>query len=68
MRNTGREFFADESNLNLMTARELSAAARGVKDFGAEVFTVSLGGWPTNLLLSMRRRSPDPSGDDSCRQ
>jgi hypothetical protein len=56
MRRTGRGFFADEANLNLMTARELGRAAAGVAGFSATVSTVHLGGWPSNLLLTMRRR------------
>jgi Methyltransferase domain len=59
MRRTGRGFFADEANLNLMTARELGRAAAGVAGFSAAVSTVHLGGWPSNLLLTMRRdRAP----------
>jgi hypothetical protein len=55
MRASGRAFFADEANLNLMTAGELAAAAARVIGFRAEVTTVALAGWPSNLLLSMRR-------------
>jgi ubiquinone/menaquinone biosynthesis C-methylase UbiE len=59
MRCTGRSFFADEANLNLMTAREMARAAAGVAGFTATVSTVHLGGWPSNLLLIMRRdRAP----------
>ena len=57
MRASGRAFFADEANLNLMTARELVAAAARVSTFTAEVSTVPLMGWPSNLLLAMRRRT-----------
>ena len=51
----GREFFADEDNLNLMTPGTLARAARaaGIKDFRVE--SVSLGGWPTNLLLVAKK-------------
>ena len=55
MRRTGRGFFAEEANLNLMTARELGRAAAGVAGFSAAVSTVHLAGWPSNLLLTMRR-------------
>ncbi len=54
MRRTGREFFAEESNLNLMTGRELSRATTGV-GFTHKVGYVSLVGLRSNLLLSMRR-------------
>lgn len=53
MRRTGREFFADEANLNLMSAGELRAASQQTNGTGMrwKVETVSLGGWPSNLLL-----------------
>ncbi len=54
MRHTGREFFASEDNLNLMSARGLMSAARmaGTSDkFAARIDNVRLGGWPSNLLL-----------------
>jgi ubiquinone/menaquinone biosynthesis C-methylase UbiE len=55
MRRTGRGFFAEEANLNLMSAAELSRATRGIEGFRHEVSDVPLGGWPSNLLLNMRR-------------
>src|SRR3984893_16156598 len=55
MRRTGRGFFAEERNLNLMTAAELGRAAAGANGFEHDVSWVLLGGWPSNLLLSMRR-------------
>jgi hypothetical protein len=55
MRRTGRGFFAEERNLNLMTASELSGAASANDGFKHEVSSVALGGWPSNLLLNMRR-------------
>src|SRR5258708_36283254 len=55
MRGTGRGFFADERNLNLMTARALSRAASANSGFSHDVSSVPLGGWPSNLLLHMRR-------------
>ena len=58
LRGMGSDFLADEQNLNLMTAGELLAAARAFGSFSSEVFTVSLAGWPSNLLLSMHRREP----------
>jgi ubiquinone/menaquinone biosynthesis C-methylase UbiE len=59
MRRTGRSFFAEEANLNLMTARELGRAAAGIAGFSGTVSTVHLAGWPSNLLLTMRRdRAP----------
>ncbi len=51
----GREFFADEANLNLLTPGTLAKAARaaGIPKF--RVDSVSLGGWPTNLLLVAKK-------------
>jgi putative flippase GtrA len=57
MRRTGRGFFAEEANLNLMTANELRTAARSALDparFDIEVSSASLAGWPSNLLLLAR--------------
>jgi hypothetical protein len=55
MRSTGRGFFAEERNLNLMTRAELSGAACAVEGFEHRISSVLLGGWPSNLLLTMRR-------------
>lgn len=55
MRRTGRGFFAEETNLNLMTGKEMTAAADGVAGFDSELSYVSLAGWPSNILLAMRR-------------
>jgi SAM-dependent methyltransferase len=60
MRSAGRGFFAQEANLNLMTARELARAAGDIQGFESDVSSVLLAGWPSNLLLTMRRsRRPD---------
>jgi hypothetical protein len=71
MRRTGRGFFADERNLNLMTARALSGAAAANHDFTHNVSSVALVGWPSNLLLNMRRlgaATPSPRVfDTKCR-
>jgi hypothetical protein len=55
LRSLGRDFFAEESNLNLMSRSTLADAARaaGVENFRIE--TVSLAGWPSNLLLIARK-------------
>ena len=47
----GRDFFADETNLNLLSRRSLTAAAceAGIEKFRVE--SVALLGWPSNLLL-----------------
>jgi Methyltransferase domain len=55
MRRSGRAFFADEANLNLMTGSELGRAAAGVEGFSHDVSNAWLAGWPSNLLLVMRR-------------
>jgi SAM-dependent methyltransferase len=56
MRSTGRDFFADESNLNLLDARNLASITRYVEDFTFRISSVSLWYWPSNLLLIGKRR------------
>jgi len=51
----GREFFACEDNLNLLSRSDLAQLAADAGVGGAEIGTVALGGWPTNLLLSVRK-------------
>jgi ubiquinone/menaquinone biosynthesis C-methylase UbiE len=54
MRHTGRPFFAEKANLNLMTPDELRRASRAsfnAHHFKYRVSSVKLGGWPSNLLL-----------------
>lgn len=57
LRAMGRNFFAREENLNLMSRRTFAAAAKaaGIRDFRVE--TVSFFGWPSNLLLIARKGS-----------
>ena len=57
----GREFFADEQNLNLLSSTGLmhSAAGAGLSDFS--ISSVSLFGWPTIFLYS-----PDDIRDGNC--
>lgn len=51
----GRAFFAEEENLNLLGPGTLARAAReaGIERFRVE--SVSLAGWPTNLLLVAKK-------------
>jgi len=56
LRSIDMEFFAEESNLNLVGSRELRALAQGLDGFETKVCSVRLGGWPSNLLLFGRRR------------
>jgi Methyltransferase domain len=51
MYKSGRSFFAEESNLNLMDAKSLRTVANCIEDFSFSVSSVSLCGWPSNLLL-----------------
>jgi hypothetical protein len=55
LRAMGKGFFADENNLNLMTPGDLAAAARAAGIVRFAVDSVSLAGWPTNLLLIARK-------------
>ncbi|HET9762147.1 MAG TPA: methyltransferase domain-containing protein [Casimicrobiaceae bacterium] len=56
LRRMGLGFFADENHLNLLTEREIRRLADASGDFDFDVFTVALGGWPSNLLLVGVRR------------
>ncbi len=51
----GKDFFADEQNLNLLTPASLARAATAAGIKGFRVRTVSLLGLPTNLLLVARK-------------
>jgi Methyltransferase domain len=55
MRATGYSFFADENNLNLLSMKEVRAICARVNGFVFEVSSVSLLGWPSNILLTGRR-------------
>jgi hypothetical protein len=55
MRATGYRFFAEESNLNLLSRREVRAIVARVSGFEFRVTSVSLCGWPSNMLLIGRR-------------
>jgi hypothetical protein len=54
-RKAGLEFFASEDNLNLLSAGALRQVAREAELENSKVTTVSLAGWPANLLLWARR-------------
>ena len=58
MRACGLVFFAEEANLNLLSAGELRAVASQIEGFSFDVSTVALAGWPSNLLLIGRRVEP----------
>jgi hypothetical protein len=53
----GKGFFAEEANLNLMSASDLASAcaAANIDGFKWQIETASLAGWPSNLLLVGRR-------------
>lgn len=51
----GRAFFADEQNLHLLSAGTLADAARAAGIPMFHVQSVSLAGWPTNLLLVAKK-------------
>ena len=51
MRKTGRDFFAKEENLNLLTAAELKQLCLEVNIERFMVHAVRLMGWPSNLIL-----------------
>jgi Methyltransferase domain len=60
MRALGWGFFAEEANLNLLSGGDLRRIAASVKGYAFKVSTVSLGGWPSNLLLIGRRKEAKP--------
>lgn len=51
MRKTGRDFFAKEENLNLLTAAELKQICLELNIERFIVHAVRLMGWPSNLIL-----------------
>ena len=51
----GRDFFAKEENLNLLTPATLGRAAKAAGIPGFRIDSVSLAGWPTNLLLMAKK-------------
>src|SRR5262245_52937613 len=51
LRRLGRDFFAHEANLNLMSRTTLTDAARLARIGKFQIEAVSLAGWPSNLLL-----------------
>ena len=57
----GMSFFANESNLNLLTRKELRSLTKDIPGFDIRVESVGLLGWPSNLLLIGRRVRPVPS-------
>ncbi|MBI1214683.1 MAG: methyltransferase domain-containing protein [Alphaproteobacteria bacterium] len=58
LRAIGKEFFAKEENLNLMTGSEVEKACReaGIADFSVDI--MPLCGWPANILLSIKKNEP----------
>jgi ubiquinone/menaquinone biosynthesis C-methylase UbiE len=58
MRGLGYGFFAEEDNLNLMSAAQLREAVAGIAGWRFEVVTAKLLGWPSNLLLFGYRDGP----------
>ena len=58
MHKTGRAFFAEEANLNLMTGQELRDAAVSMAKHGFHIIVENekLAGWPSNLLLIGTKR------------
>jgi hypothetical protein len=55
LRGIGQSFFAEESNLNLLSRKDLCAATRGAGIDRFQIDSVSLAAWPTNLLLIAKK-------------
>jgi hypothetical protein len=56
-RMTGREFFASEDNLNLLSSSQLRRLAMNAGVENIQIKSAKLASWPSNLLLSARRAS-----------
>jgi ubiquinone/menaquinone biosynthesis C-methylase UbiE len=59
LRRLGYGFFAEENNLNLMMRNDLCRAAQLAGMRHVTVKSVSLAGWPSNLLLVARKAPED---------
>lgn len=55
LRRSGRRFFAEEQNLNLLSRRDLAACAQAAGIARFRVESVKLWFWPSNLLLIARK-------------
>jgi len=55
LRALGHDLLGEEAHLNLMSRRDLLAAAKGAGIPGAHVESARLGGWTSNLLLIARK-------------
>jgi len=55
LRLSGNPFLADEQNLNLLSARKLAELAHHAGVANPRLLNVRLGGWPSNLILHVRR-------------
>jgi hypothetical protein len=55
LRKCGLAFHAEESNLNLMSARQLEDISQGLVQFDTSINSTRLFGWPSNLILWGRR-------------
>ena len=62
LRSTGRDFFAEEANLNLMTCNDLRGAATAAGISEADIRSVRLLGWSSNLLLIARKPNTRQAG------
>ena len=60
----GKDFFAREENLNLLSRRELAMLARGAGIERFDITNASLFGWPTNLLLCQSNGRLEVRRDD----
>jgi ubiquinone/menaquinone biosynthesis C-methylase UbiE len=56
MRQMGRPFFAEERNLDLLSRRDLADSFAAIDAFEFAISSVTLIGWPSNLLLVGRRK------------
>lgn len=62
LRAIGREFFADEDNLNLLTAADLRRLCAEAEMGDVTIMSARLAGLPSNLLLFARKPPPPQAG------
>jgi hypothetical protein len=69
IRLTGRSFFADETNLNLVSYNELwnlTEVALNLSEFQFELDALLLCGWTSNFVLTVHRNSRGLDDEGSC--
>jgi hypothetical protein len=61
LRGTRYDFFAREENLNLLDRRDILRLCGGLRDYAVSVESLRLLGMPSNLLVTIDKRSAPPA-------